>query len=94
MVAIIITIFASGIMKSFIQAETAAAKTEVNAGYFGGAHTMQAVEVARASSNTLVDIADSVCIALVGVSIVLFVYNGSLAVYEYLKFKEKKDEES
>jgi hypothetical protein len=78
-------------MKAFIQAETAMAKIEATAGYFSGTQTMQAVVVTRASSNALLDIADSVFTALAWLSVFLFVYNGSLAVYEYLKFKEKKE---
>jgi hypothetical protein len=89
--AVIVTASASRIAGSFIQAETAAAKTEADAGYFGGTGTMQAAEVARASSNALLDTADFVLTALTRLSGILFAYNGGSAVYEYLKFKEKKE---
>jgi hypothetical protein len=92
--AIIATVSASGITKSFIQAETAAVKIEANAEYFSGAQNMRTMEVTRASSNTFLGIADFILTALVWLLVILLAYNGGLAVYKYFKLKEKKNEES
>jgi hypothetical protein len=90
---LIITLAASGVVKSFMRAEAAAARTEANADYFSGGTDMRTVEVIRASSNGLLYAADFVLTALPVLWIILFAYNGISAVYKYFKSKEKKGNE-
>jgi flagellar basal body-associated protein FliL len=92
--AIIVAAAASGLAGSFVRAETTAAKTEKNAEYFSGRVDMGAVEATRASSNTLYNAANLITTVFVWVLIVLFVYNGLFAVYEYIKSTERKNEEN
>jgi hypothetical protein len=89
---IIVTMSVSGIINSFVRAETTAVKIETNEEYFSGAMDMRTVEVTRASSNTLLGVVDFILTHIAGVSIFLFMYNGGLAVYKYFKIKEKKNE--
>jgi hypothetical protein len=83
----------SGIVRSFIWAETTAIRIDTNAEYFSGSTDMRNVEITQASSHVLLYIADSILIAFAGLLIFLFAYNGGFAVYEYFKVKEKKNEE-
>jgi hypothetical protein len=92
--AITAVIFASGVIRSFARAETAAAKIERNAAYFGGAAGMGTVEVTQASSNALYDALDFILTAVTWLLGILFAYNGGFAAYEYFKAKEKKNEKS
>jgi hypothetical protein len=91
--AIIVTLPASGIVSSFVQAETTAVRIDTNAEYFSGGTDMRTVELTRASSNAFLGIAHFILTALAVLWITLFVYNGFLAVYEYITVEEKKNEE-
>jgi hypothetical protein len=90
--AIIIVIFASGIIRSFIQAETAAARIERNTVYFGGAMDMGTAEVTQVSSNALYNALDFILTAITWLLIILFGYNGSFAAYKYFKVRRRKNE--
>jgi hypothetical protein len=89
---LIVTVPIFGIAGSIIRAETTAVKIDANADYFGGSTGMRSVEVAQASSNAVTGIADFIFTALTGLWIFLFAYNGGIAVYEYIKWKEKEHE--
>jgi ABC-type antimicrobial peptide transport system permease subunit len=91
-ITIIAMMFASGIVRYFIQAQTVGIKTETNAGYFNGTVDMGTVEITRASSNTLYGIVNFILTASICVLVIIFMYNGSFIVYKYFKNREKKDE--
>jgi hypothetical protein len=92
--AIIAVMFASGITRSFIQAETSVLKIEKNAGYFSGDTDMGTVEVTRVSLNAMLDAVNFFLTALTWLLVILFVYNGSIAVYITFNAKEKKHEKN
>jgi hypothetical protein len=92
--AIVAVIFVSGIIRSYIRAETTAVKIEKTTEYFRGDTDMGAVEIVRSSTNTVYGVIDFILTALIWLLAVLFVCNGGFAVYKYFKAKEKKNEKS
>jgi hypothetical protein len=92
--AIVAVVFVSGLIRSFIRAETTAVKIESNAEYFSGTTNMGAAEITRTSANTVYGVIDFTLTVFIWLLAVLLAYNGAFAVYKYFKAKEKKNEKS
>ena len=85
--------FASVVVKAIARAEINAVKIENNAEYFSGRSGMGAVEITRASLNSLHGAVTIGLTFLLWLFIILALYNGGYAVYHYFLTEEKKKNE-
>jgi chromate transport protein ChrA len=81
------------IAKSVMEAEITGIKIDAAAMYFNGTTKMGSAEITRNSVNTIYGLVNFFLTLLTVLCIAIFLYNGFLAVYKYLKSKEKIENE-